>query len=89
MREFSRAISLHMFSLPKDTDGTVNYLNVRSSGFVNPEKERVFLKAKGALYLDEQVQKFWDRLWSFVLGLSAGLLTAIAAAWLKGLLRLD
>jgi hypothetical protein len=42
------------------------------------------LKAKGALYLDEVRQKFRDRLWSFVLGFSAGLLTSIAAAWVKG-----
>jgi hypothetical protein len=47
------------------------------------------MKAKGALYLDEYRQKRRDRLWSFVLGLSAGLLAAIAAAWVKGKLGLS
>jgi hypothetical protein len=88
MREFSLATMLHMFTLPKDADGAIHYLGIKSSGSINPEKVRVFLRAKGALYLDEQVQKFWDRFWSFVLGFSAGLLTAIATAWVKGRLRL-
>ena len=86
--EFSWATTLYMFVLPKNVDGTVEYLGIRSSGSLDPENERVFLKSKGALYLDEQMQKFRDRLWSFVLGLSAGLLTAIAVSWLKGRLKL-
>jgi hypothetical protein len=88
MREFSLAITLHIFTLPKDTDGAIHYLGIRSSGGMDPDKERVFMKAKGALYLDERRQKFWDRLWAFVLGLSAGLLAAVTAAWVKGQLRL-
>jgi hypothetical protein len=88
MREFSLATTLHMFTLPRDADGVVHYLGIKSSGSIDPDKERVFLKAKGALYLDERVQKFWDRFWSFVLGFSAGLLAAIATAWAKGRLRL-
>jgi hypothetical protein len=88
MREFSLATTLHMFTLPKNVDGTVHYLGSRTSGGLDPEKLRVFLKAKGALYLDEQAQKFWDRLWSFVLGVSAGLLIAVGAAWLKAHLKL-
>lgn len=88
MREFSLATMLHMFSLPKDEEGVIHYLGIESSGSIKPEKERVFLKAKGALYLDEQRKKFWDRLWSFILGFSAGLLAAIAAAWVKGQLQL-
>ena len=88
MREFSLATMLHMFSLPKNEDGVIHYLGIRSSGGIKPENERVFLKAKGALYLDEHRKKFWDRLWSFLLGFSAGLLAAIAAAWVKGQLKL-
>jgi hypothetical protein len=77
-----------MFTLPKAADGVIRYLEVRSSGNINPDKERVFLKAKGALYLDERTQKFWDRLWSFILGFGAGSLAAVAAAWVKGQLKL-
>jgi len=88
MREFSLATMLHMFNLSKDADGVIHYLGIKSSGSIDPEKERIFLRAKGALYLDEQIQKFWDRFWSFVLGFSAGLLAAIATAWVKGRLRL-
>lgn len=84
MREFSLATTIHMFGLPRNSQGEINYLGIKSTGSINPEKERVFMKAKGALYLDEQRQKYWDRLWSFILGLSAGLL----AAWVKGLLKL-
>ena len=59
MREFSLATMLHMFTLPKDADGVIHYLGIKSSGSIDPEKQRVFLRAKGALYLDEQVPKFW------------------------------
>ncbi len=88
MREFFLARMLYMFTLPKDAEGVIHYLGTRSSGSINPENERVFLKAKGALYLDEQRKKFNDRLWSFALGLTAGLLAAISAAWIKGQLSL-
>ena len=77
MREFSLATTLHMFTLPKDAGG-VHYHGITSSGSIDPEKERVFLRAKGALYLDEQRQRFWDRVWTFVLG----------SAWVKSELRL-
>jgi hypothetical protein len=88
MREYALAKTLHMFTLPKDADGAVRYQGIRSSGSLDAETEHVFLKAKGALYLDEYKQRVWDRLWLFVLGLSTGLLVALVGAWLKGLLKL-
>ena len=88
MREFSLATTLHMFTLPKDAGGGVHYHGITSSGSIDPEKERVFLRAQGALYLDEQRQRFWDRVWTFVLGFTAGLLVAIATAWVQSELRL-
>jgi hypothetical protein len=88
MREFALAKTLHMFTLPKEADGVVRYSGIKSSGSMDPEKQSVFLRAKGALYLDERAQKFWDRIWSFVLGFSVGVLTAIAATWAKGRLKL-
>jgi hypothetical protein len=88
MREFTLATTLHMFTLPKDPEGRTQYLGVTSSGSVKPENERVFIKAKGALYLGEIRQKLRDRLWSFVLGFLAGTLVAVASAWFKGQLKL-
>jgi hypothetical protein len=88
MREFSLATTLHMFCLPKDERGEVHYLGIVSTGSIDPENERVFLKAKGALYLDERRQKLWDRFWFFLLGLAAGVLAAIGSAWVRGQLRL-
>ncbi len=88
MREFALATTLHMFSLPKGADGDVRYLGIVSTGSLDPGNERVFLKAKGALYLDERRQKRRDRLWFFVLGLLAGVLTPIASAWVRAHLKL-
>lgn len=87
MREFALAITLHMYLLPADTSGAVNYLGIRTSGSLDPKKEQVFLTAKGALYLDEYRQKRWDRLWSVVLGFATGLLVAVCAGWLKNRLK--
>jgi hypothetical protein len=83
MREFSLAMTLHMFTLPKDSSGTVHYLGIKSHGNVDPEQERVFLKAKGALYLDQFAQKHWDRVWSFASGFMGGVLAALLTALLK------
>ena len=88
MREFSLATTLHMFSLGKDASGAVEYHGITSTGTVDPERERVFLRAKGALYLDEHSRRIWDRFWSFVLGFGGGALAAIATAWIKSRLRL-
>ena len=74
MREFSLATTLHMLSLPKSADGAVHYHGIKSSGTISTEDERVFLRAKGALYVDDYRQKRKERLWSFFLGFSAGFL---------------
>jgi hypothetical protein len=89
MREFSLATELHMFSLPKNKSGEVHYLGIVSTGSIDPNNERVFLKAKGALYLDERSQKTSDRIWFFVLGLMTGVLTTVASAWARGQLGLQ
>jgi hypothetical protein len=83
MREFALAITLHMYMLPADSSGIVSYQGVRSSGGLDPQKERVFLTAKGALYIDEYWQKRWDRVWSVALGFTTGILVALGAAWAK------
>jgi len=84
MREFSLATMLHMLSLPKNAQGDTHYLGIASTGGLDPKNERVFLKAKGSLYLDERRKKRWDRFIVFAFGLVAGVLTAIASAWAKG-----
>jgi len=63
MREFSLATMLHMFSLPKNERGEVRYPDIVSTGSIDPNNVHIFLKAKRALYLDEQRQKSWDRFW--------------------------
>jgi hypothetical protein len=88
MREFSLATALHMFRLPKDENGERHYLGITSSGSIDPANERVFLKAKGSLYLDERRQKVRDRIYSFLLGFLGGVLAAVIAAWLRGYLKL-
>ena len=77
-----------MFTLPKNDRGEVHYLGITSSGSIDPRKERVFLKAKGALYLDAEREKRRDRLYSFLIGLSAGFLAAFLSGWSLGQLKL-
>jgi hypothetical protein len=88
MREFTLATTLHLYYMPKDERGDAQYRGIRSTGGLDPKDESIFLKAKGALYLDERRQKRWDRVWFFVLGLIAGVLTSIASAWAQGKLRM-
>ena len=88
-REYSLAVSLHMYTLPKDDNGDVYYsgvvspFGVRSYGNVDTARERVFLKAKGALYLDQYAQKRWDRFWAFLSGAVAGVMVGLALATLR------
>lgn len=85
MREFNTAISLHMYTLPKDGNGTASYMGIESNGAIEPASERVFLKAKGALYLDERKQKFWERVWAFIIGLLASPIVLAVANSITGL----
>jgi hypothetical protein len=88
-RDYSLAVFLHMFTLPKDGSGVVHYhgvpspQGVRSSGKVDPGRERVFLKAKGVLYLDQFAQKRWDRFWAFLSGGVAGVIVGLVLAGLR------
>ena len=91
-RELSLATTFHTFTLPRGPDGRIHYRGIISSGGVDMEvleKDWVFLKAKGSLYLEERSQRFWDRLWTFVLGFVGGLSVALGAAWVKAILKLS
>lgn len=82
MREFSLATTLHMFGMPRNDDGEVHYMDMISRGSIAPKNERVFLKAKGALYLDTEREKRLDRLYALLVGFSAGFLSAFMSSWL-------
>jgi hypothetical protein len=82
--EYTNAQFLHMLTLPKDENGKVHYMGVRSSGSLDPEKDRVFITAKGMLYLEEQASKVNERIYSFVVAVSVGILVATLSAWFGG-----
>lgn len=73
MPEFMGAISLYMNRLERDDNGEVEYNGITLSGS-SFDKERVFIRAKGALYLDELNQKRRDLVISFLIGFFAVLL---------------
>ncbi len=83
MRELDTAIFLHMCTLPKNQNDTVEYMGIRSHGGIKPENERVFLKAKGALYLDERRSRFWERIYLIIIGVAIGLIVATFSAWIR------
>lgn len=85
MREFSLARSLHMLRLPRNKNGEVEYNGVTSSGSMNAQDERVFIKAKGQLYLEEIARK-WEERAVYVL---LGILVTVFTQWLLGGLNLS
>lgn len=88
MRELNQAIFLHMFTLPKNSVGDKEYMGITSHGSIEPERERIFIKAKGVLYLDEQRNKFRERIYSFVIGVVVGIIAASFSAWIQGQIRM-
>lgn len=70
MPEFMGTIFLHMNRLERDNNGNIKYKGITSSG-CSFNEETVFIRAKGALYLDELKQKRIDRVISFALGFLA------------------
>ncbi|WP_096700494.1 hypothetical protein [Magnetospirillum sp. 15-1] len=88
MRELFLAITLHMWSQPPDGNGEIHYQGIVSSGGMKFADEKVFIKAKGGLYLDEMRQKRLDRLYSFLAGLLTGTAVAIFSAWGRSQLHL-
>ncbi len=87
MRELNQAIFLHMFTLPKNEMGDREYMGITSHGSIEPEKDKVFIKAKGVLYLDEQRSKFRERIYSFVIGVIVGIIAASFSAWIQGQIK--
>jgi hypothetical protein len=88
MREMQAAITLHMYTLPEDKMGARKYMGITGQGSIKPEDERVFIKAKGLLYLEEQRTKFRERIYSFVIGIFVGIIAASFSAWIQGQIRM-
>jgi len=84
MRELNEAINLHIYTLSKDERGEREYIGMHSHGSIEPKEERIFIKAKGALYLDEQRKKFWERVYSFIIAIIVGIAVAGFSAWIRG-----
>jgi hypothetical protein len=79
MREYSQATLLHDVSLKKKEDGSV----APAAIFFDGGKHHVFLKAKGALYLDEISKKRWDRFFSFFVGIMIGFCMIAFKWWIE------
>lgn len=89
MREFNLAIFLHTFALPKDKDGVIVYSHptvgsIKSIGNLSAVRERVFLKAKGALYLDDIVEKRKERWFVWAVAIVAAAVGSGLTALLGG-----
>ncbi|SEN97423.1 hypothetical protein SAMN05216227_103611 [Pseudorhodobacter antarcticus] len=84
MREYSLAITLHMLRLPKNENGIVEYNGITSEGSLNAKDEKVFIKAKGQLHLDEYARK-WEERAVYVL---LGVFVAIGTQYLRQTLGL-
>lgn len=83
MREFSLAMMLHAFTIKPDSNGARHYEGTVSTGSVDPAKEKIFLKAKGSLYLSTRREKWFERGYAFL----AGLLGGAASLWVKYILE--
>lgn len=89
MREFTLAVELHMFTLPKDASGIATYTHpatktVKSSGAIDPADVRVFLKAKGALYLEEASVRHKERWFAWMLAVGSALVGALLSSIFGG-----
>ncbi len=79
MREFALARTLFMDLLPRDNLGEAKYEGITISGAKFHETEKVFMKAKGFLYLVEVSARRNERIISFVLGI----VSALLAIWVR------
>ena len=72
-----------MGTIPKNEKGEIEYLGIQSSGNLNQNKVKIFLKAKGFLYLAEQKEKRNERLINTGLAILVGVLVGSIVGWLK------
>ena len=50
-----------MLRLPQDENGVVAYNGITSKGSLSAREKRVFIRAKGQLYLEENARKWEER----------------------------
>lgn len=82
-REYEISIYLHMENLPKNEKGEREYLGVRSSGNLDQNQKKFFLKSKGFLYLAEQDEKRRERVINTGIAILVGVLVGSIVGWLK------
>ena len=82
-RTLERAIGLHIWRLREGVE-PIEYLGISSTGGFDTRSERVFLKAKGALYLTEQSQKRRDRFYAALIAAFVAVLSATLTALFTG-----
>jgi hypothetical protein len=76
----SLAVGLHIWRLRKKAE-PVEYLGITSTGGFDTRNERMFLKAKGLLYLDARQEKRQDRMYAVLLAVFAAAVTAALTAF--------
>jgi hypothetical protein len=81
MQGFTLAIELHLATLPKSPGGEREYRGVQQIGEIPTDWNRVYLTAKGALYLGELAEKRTERLFTVFIAV----LSACLAAWFTAL----
>jgi len=77
MREFVMARYFYMNLLPRDGDGTVTYEGMKMNGANFAESEKVFVKAKGFLYLADVQNRRNERIISYIIGFLSALTVVI------------
>jgi hypothetical protein len=80
MREYDLARTLHMNNI-KDSNGECHYQGTDFRCGIPPEHCRVFLKAKGSLYLDELAEKKAERRFTIIIAVVSAILGALFTAW--------
>ena len=82
-REYEISIYLHMETIPRNEKGEREYLGLHSSGKHDQNRQKIFLKAKGFLYLAEQEEKRKERVINTGLAILVGILVGSIVGWLK------
>lgn len=81
MPELTAAQLLHISRLEPDENNQTKYETITTTGN-NLKNEKVFIRAKGALYLDELKQKRNDRIISFLVGFCAALIPVLLSQYI-------
>lgn len=81
MPELTAAQLLHISRLDPDENNQTKYETITTTGN-GLKNEKIFIRAKGALYLDELRQKRNDRIISFLIGFFAVLLPILGSHYL-------